>query len=466
MNIVDFFHKSKVNKKILCVCIGIFVWGAIMSFLVPTWQVPDEIAHLNFISEYIGNETMAEQLKENISIQRGRMEFKPEEKMDKQELITSMEEEPSYSYKEMLPKAVSLGVIKYLPSIIGMLIALLLGVPAYWVLQFGEIFSLLFYVFMCYKALRIMPIKKEVMVLIMALPMTLQQAGSVSYDAVLLPLCFYYTAYIFFLKFEKDTIVLTDFLRIIGLIGVITYIKMPYVLFVLLIMILPSEKISIHIGKLEINQQFIKQWGKWFIAVALICVVVISILFKDNRWIQIVYGSLVEWRRSIYLILQTIKVWYGFLITSLVGNFGWLDTPIATEYAMFVCVFIVCISLFNFEKPKKFVLNKKDYCIITLTGLGMTLLTMLSMINHTIMITLYGAEGIDATYEIRTALYQIPYIGGLQGRYFLPFVILFFILIPQVKQTNKNRVIVGIGVFESITFVYTIYVLLCRFWIG
>ena len=94
----------------------------------------------------------------------------------------------------------------------------------------------------------------------------------------------------------------------------------------------------------------------------------------------------------------------------------------------------------------------------------MTLLIMLSMVNHTIMVSLFGAENLDKTYHIREALYQIPYIGGLQGRYFIPFIPLMFLPVPQVKQVKRSSMIVIISVFQILIYGYSIALLLDRYW--
>ena len=92
--------------------------------------------------------------------------------------------------------------------------------------------------------------------------------------------------------------------------------------------------------------------------------------------------------------------------------------------------------------------------------------TTTAMVNHTIMTILYGSEWAEGAYDIRTALYQIPFIGGIQGRYFLPFVSLFFIPLPQVKRVNKKLIWSVVTVFEIVMFIYIIHKLLERYWIA
>ena len=87
------------------------------------------------------------------------------------------------------------------------------------------------------------------------------------------------------------------------------------------------------------------------------------------------------------------------------------------------------------------------------------------MVNHTIMVTLFGSEQSKELYNIREALYQIPYIGGLQGRYFLPFLPLLFLPLPTIKEVKKHVIMIGIIVGEVCIMGYTIFLLLNRYWI-
>lgn len=130
----------------------------------------------------------------------------------------------------MLPKKITVAVIKHLPATIGIYIGIIFGLPAFWVLQLGELFALLFYSYICYKALQIMPIKKNMMAWFMIFPMALQQAASINYDAVLIPLCYLFISYMLYLKYEKTYIELRDIIGIILIWGIITYIKIPYIL--------------------------------------------------------------------------------------------------------------------------------------------------------------------------------------------------------------------------------------------
>ena len=50
-------------------------------------------------------------------------------------------------------------------------------------------------------------------------------------------------------------------------------------------------------------------------------------------------GFVREWKRGIYLLTATGSTWTDFLMTSTVGNFGWLDTPML--FSVVIVIFVV-----------------------------------------------------------------------------------------------------------------------------
>lgn len=446
------------------VAIFMFIMGLVMMNLVPTWQTPDERAHLGMIGNEIGkDDTFADKIYEDIPLKAGPVAQHFEEKVDRELFFQSLTESPEYSRKEMLPEGIRLTVVRHLPATIGVLIGIILGLPSYWVLLLGEFFALLFYVSVCYKALQIMPLKREVFAIVMLMPMAMHQAGSLNYDAVVLPMIFLMIAYVFKMKYQEK-IELFDFVKLTGAWLLISFIKMPYTFLILLVFILPADKIHVRLGKITVDGVLIK---KVKIPVCIVGVIVcgLAIYFLRNVfYIEMILTLVSEWKRSLYLFYQTGVTHTREMIISTVGNFGWLDTPIRYDFAIMVFVMIAGFALVNSD-PKETKLMTWDRVVIWGAAIILCIFTTTAMVNHTIMTILYGSEWAEGTYEIRTALYQIPFIGGIQGRYFLPFVSLFFIPIPQVKRLDKRVVWSIVAVFEIVMFIYIIHKLLERYWI-
>ena len=175
-------NKKMTYEKSFFLLVGII--GFIMLFLIPTWQTPDELTHLKIIGSSIKNERFSELLLKDLGYEENEVVLAPDERVDLKQQEELLLKAPSYSRKEVLPQGISISVISHFPSTVGMITAIIIGLPTYWVLQVGEFFSLIFYLFVCYHSLTIMPIKKGPFAICMALPMALQQAGSIGYDAV------------------------------------------------------------------------------------------------------------------------------------------------------------------------------------------------------------------------------------------------------------------------------------------
>lgn len=446
-------------------CTVMIVIGLLISFLIPTWQTPDEPAHLLMIAQSVHNEKLSENIEKEIGSNDGELQFvKFGKKVNKAKFKKAMTKSPEYTKAEMMPKGISVSIVKHLPATIGIYLGLLLGLPSYWVLQIGEVFALLFYLYICYRALRYMPVKKEVMFLIMMSPIAIQQAGSLGYDAVLLPFCFLFISYVLYLDFTREKIELKNMLILLFMIGFITYLKVPYFFLALICLTLPLRKMEICIGRLEINEAVIVKWRKYVIIAGGVIFVAGVYVFRHNVWIQIIYGMVAESRRGIYLLKETVATWHQYVIISTIGNFGWLDTPMLYGVVIAVYILFLIFAMFNSDKEKKKRFSVIGAVVVWGTFIIMTLLIMLSMVNHTIMVVLFGAENLDKTYHIREALYQIPYIGGLQGRYFVPFIPLMFLPVPQVKQVKKSTMIIIISVFQVLIYGYAIALLLNRYW--
>lgn len=457
--------KIELLSREKTIAIFIFVMGLIFSVMIPTWQIPDEMAHIEMIGNAIGVENIGEIFEEEIPLVRGRIEFQYNEKVDLEEQKEALVQTVTYKRGELLPKKISFSVIKHLPATIGIELGILLGVPVYWVLMLGELFALLFYTIMCYMALSIMPIKKEVLEYVMLFPMALQQAGSLSYDAVLLPLCFVFVAYVFYLKYGKESVGLKEALLLLITLFLIAYIKVPYVFIGLLIFLIPLKKINIDLHVLVIDSRFIKKAG---IPVCILIMLLGGIgiyFFQDNLWVQVVYGFVAEWRRSLWLFYSTGVTLGKSTMISTVGNFGWLDTPMNIYVVYAIFLFLVLISLARDEKTDKLILKKSDVLIILFAFGMLCVFTAMSMSHHTIMTIMFGSEAAPATYKIREALYEIPFIGGLQGRYFLPCVpLLFLIFPPKITMKRKWRHLC-FWIVEIAMYSYSIWLLLDRYWL-
>lgn len=459
------------NCAIRTALILMFLGGLLMSFLIPAGQTPDEPAQLYIIGYGIGQDGLNKTLYSDLSLDWNRLVFHYEEKMELSAWKEAMTRAPGYEKNAILPQGVHLYLIRHLPATVGIVLGGLLGLPTFWVLQLGELMALIFYVAMCGLALKIMPVHKELLLMFMTFPMTLQQAASLNHDNVLLPACFLYVAYIFYMRCEKVRLGWRDVFATLFLFGVIAYMKVPYLFLGLLVFLLPKEKIHLKVFRWEINGAFIKKWRIPLLVVLLAAGAAGIYLVRQNYWIRLLGGMALEWKRTIYLLAASAYTWWDYLITSSVGQFGWLEAALPLWFAIGTYLLMVLFSVWSQGDQRTYAIKGKTRIALWIIFVILCAFTVMAMVNHTIMVTKYGSEAADGTYNIREALYEIPCIGGLQGRYFIPFAILPFLGLPRIKglPAGKNTdgvkawIVVG---YQIIALIFTIVILLKRYWIG
>lgn len=462
LRIVRELLKDREIRKFYIVAMVI---GILMSWMIAVWMIPDEDNHFELIEKAIKNPMFMDNIEESLGMDRGRVEWDETQAVDWKQFTSALVKKPDYTVKEMLPGGFSLSVLKYLPCVAGMELGILLHLPTLWVVQLGEFFSLMLYVFICAQALKVCPFKKGIMAIFMLAPMMMQGAGSISHDAIVVPLVFWVISYVFYLRYEKETIELRDMVKLLVTWLVITYVKVPYTFILLLGLMLPLRKFHVCIGRWEINEGFIKKI-RWPFFITMLVVGGMGIyLFRSNVWIQVIYGVVVEFPRTLYLLAKTAQNFTGHLIVSSVGNFGWLNAPVVPVFGILFYVVLGAIAVVGTDGSAK-KMTKWDRSVVWITFLTLTLMILFSMINHTITTILFGSESSEFQYNIREALYQISFIGGLQGRYFMPFLALFFMQFGSLEKLDQKTTKIVITVFGLITYVYVGYVLLNRFWIA
>lgn len=471
----DNFSSIKIKLPKIFLLISI-IFGIIFSVLFPLYQIPDELTHINMIYEEMNmdvnfyNET-------NGFGDTNRIAHNYNEKVNIEEYF-DFSEKLSISENYNIPK---ITLIKHFPQAIGMIVCEIFNFPIIVSITFAEVLAVLFYSFICYRALKIIPIKKELMMAIMLLPICLQQMGSFSYDAVLLPICFYLISYILYLKLEKKDITLNDCMFLLILLFLIALIKIPYILLGGLIFLIPISKLNLNFHFFKINYDSIKNNKKKLIVIFMIfilfsLIIAIKILSKISYG-RILIAAFLEPLFSIKLIFNSINIYKFGYIKELTGNFGWFDTPTSLLYTIFILISVLIISFMNFKVDgKKKLIDIEDYpftfkdlFLIYFLGIIMIFLIILSMFSWTVYVT--GYTGID-TYsldEIRDLFKIIKVIGGVQGRYFIPIIPLFLIPLYSKKITkilSKFNLSLFLVIYYFILFLYMFIVVLNRYWIS
>lgn len=451
-------------------------FGVAIAFLLPPMQVPDEPVHLARAYHLARGHIMYASIAEDVplSIEKYLQQVESVEissnsskkvNLDKFFKANTMPLHKKVTGKlsdAEKTKAYLIGA--YVPQAVGIFLADLIHLSPYYVLQMGRIFNLLTYILIGSIALQKIPIKKELLMIIMLLPMSLQQAASLSPDALLNTCSFLLIAYILKLKDRTQS---TSYKELIGisLCGiVIISIKMPYVILMLLLVSVPSRafcikgdtnpwlhKIGALVGTMGVPLLFYKLCNLWLVGTQptssveiatsepSIGATIVKILSNLGEFIRIVWDTLIA-RGEFY-------------IESMIGWFGWLDAPLPKIAIMITIAIVIIISLLP-ESEDRGILKQLDRVLFMIFFLG------LSGILWVVSIHWY-----DIPYE------EIQFLEGTQGRYFIAFILLLGLCIsriaPKLEIEHKYKHLASsiVSLYIPWILIMTVSTLLYRYWI-
>lgn len=451
--------KKNKNIKINILFIIIsFIIGVTFSILFPLYQVPDELTHIDMIyeernlnynfldvnDEYTGTENIIK--KSDNRVQTSKY-FDFNKKID-------------LDFEFKLPK---LTIIRHFPQWIGMMLGEFFKVPVFVYITICELMALMFYIYVCNKAISIMPIKKELFMFIMLLPVCCQQMSSFSYDVVLNSFSFLFIAYMFNLKFNEEKINIKNILLTLIILLVIGICKIPYITLGLLYLLLVDYKKLLKKLK-EIKKVWIILGITGLIIFTLICLnFVININF-----VKILLASLSNPIDTFLILCRTmINFIFGYA-ESIVGNLGWFDVKISRLFVVFVYTILLILTFINFKKQEdksKYKFSKKDKIIIFITILILIYVIVLSMFSWTLHINKVPNYNNLSISKYANYLKKTNYIVGVQGRYFIPIIPLILIPIQYKKNIKNFNLNIIIILYYLIFYIYYFIVLLNRYWI-
>ena len=134
--------------------------------------------------------------------------------------------------------------IAYIPQTAGILAGRALGFSPLGCFYTARIFALLFYAFMVFAALRVMPFGKNILMTVALLPMSLGIAASLNTDIVLNAVMFLFMAYVLSQAFKEPPkpIAGKEVAIFLAFCGVIALLKPVYTPIVLLLLMIPKER--------------------------------------------------------------------------------------------------------------------------------------------------------------------------------------------------------------------------------
>ena len=304
----------------------------------------------------------------------------------------------------------------YLAPAVGITIGRLLGLNFIWVYYLGRACNLLLYLGLVILAVRIVPKYKELMLLTAALPMCLHQAVSYSYDVIINGTAFVFFAYVLYLADRGEEVAWKDIWILSAAGMVMCPVKIVYIALMPLVLLIPREKFG-----------SLKRYCLMAAAV-LGCTVIFAAAVQSH----VISGLLIGGQTGAAAVSGKYSVWY--MIDQPAGFAKMVCRTVRSGCVLWVKL-CVGISLAGLSLPVD------EYLI-----LGFILILLLCCLRkdeHVWMSTRYqkivsGLVICAGVFFIVLALmtdtfYGSAAVAGIQGRYFIPYIMPFLLCI----QTNK-----------------------------
>ncbi len=454
--------KNKITIPIVFLII-VFIEGIVFSQVIPLGQVPDEMTHYRFMSEETGLYDFYSELANDVWVVGGFCDIprNPDVKVDnaKFEKVSSSHFDSHLSLSNL---NISIKSVRHLPATIGFVIGIIFGLPILWCTYLAEFFSLLFYALMGFIILKIVPVKKDIFMFCLLLPMSMQQGISVNYDAVLNPCCIFLFAYILKLFYQDEKIKWRNIFVMLGVLIPIAIIKAPYTLIIFSALIIPLSKYDLKIRNFDLVY-YIKKY--WLITLLLFvsCVMLLVYLGRGNTYIKALVSDFLNIGDTFSLFQRTISEFSYYHLQQLIGMFGWLDSTVSSMFIIFTIVILTYLNCNRTEDTGEVVLNTARRIIMFVAGLLVMLLIYIALQAWTYEILGYDIYGGIDKYG--TYISKIDLILGVQGRYFIPCLPILLVAVSG-DSVRKNKISYYIvqGIYYSISFISVIILLHSRYW--
>ena len=328
------------------------------------------------------------------------------------------------------PLATTYNPILYFPQVIGLALGMGFGFNDRWVFLFGRIFSLIFYVGICYFILKTTTVSKRGLFVLFAMPMSVYLAASYSADMVQNSLSFLYLYLIVAAVKSSASFTRKNWLVFLVLISFLALTKPVSALLPLLALAIPTARFGSERKKLL----FMASQLAICLVVIVGWTVIVSLMNEELMTHPSVIGVIDPAKQLLYVLLNpfaaikmVLRTLYGFnyvytgayfYLYSFVGWFGWLTAPMP-DFVYFLFLIGLALAVLG-DMQNKFTLTRNQKLIF---------LSVLFLYVVGIILSMYifwtppGAE----------------IAKGIQGRYFIPIVPLLLYLAASLRRPKWER---------------------------
>ena len=430
-----------LEKRFLILAIGL---GALFIIFLPPGQSPDEITHYRRaygISE--GVLVATEPINELGAIGSPIP-------IDANEVITNAPERGTYAKlfswllkpeseeksNQPYTNFALYNFICYLPQTLAALIGKVLGFSTLAIAYLMKIFDFIVWLILTYFAIKLIPKFKTFIAFVALLPITIQEATSLSPDSLAIGLGLFMISYVLYLAHSKKDLLRKRELIILYVMAILAGLcKIVYFPLALLYLAIPKERFG------SKKQKLIH-----------LCAILSLTLLINLSWLSISSGLLIEFNPGVDpkaqvlgVLSDPLKFIMVIFRTIVDQNQLWLNNMLG-----------ITLGSFNFNLSSLHFLFSFGIFIILIVQRNETLkITLFSRIIFGMVFVMIVAL-IFASLYVEWTAYGAGTIDGVQGRYFLPILPLIPIVISRKPSSLKNpaliseRTILSYSLFVSI----------------
>lgn len=293
--------------------------------------------------------------------------------------------------------------IVFLPSAAGISVGRLLGLSFFMTIMLGRTFNLFIYAFLCWFALRLIPFGKSAFGMITLLPISLQQAASISYDAIIIGYLFLFIAVV--LKMAADEHIGKLDISLAIILSALIFLTKGGVytpLFLLFILVFKKHHTTPFSIKIKVAASItaLALFSLFFVKFMPLLKTLLGDTADSGAVSYSVSYFLQNPGNFLAILWRTVQNMDPLLSGILGGKLSWLDVE-----ANWYCLIILLIGLMLLANEKSCHKNDRGH-YKTVFAASSVLSMFLIILSMLLTYTAYGAMN----------------IGGVQGRYFLPLL--------------------------------------------
>ncbi|MBQ2938161.1 MAG: DUF2142 domain-containing protein [Clostridia bacterium] len=439
INIIYNFRKSDKKIEKIFLNIAIPIGMLYLMFMIPG-HVPDETTH--FIKAYdvsMGNlvTKMDENGDSSITVPVGLTSYNHTEVKNYNDFINLTKTKTDYNNTEkVISTAQGNSFIMYIFPAVAFLLTRIMNINIIFGILLGRIFNFIFFLICSYFAIKKISFGKLVLAVYMLMPTCMQQATSISADAFINSILLYYIAYSIYMIFKKDKLSKKEILGYIVLTGLVGILKMVYILIA-------------GVGFLIIKRKDLTKKEKTIIilitivfgSIVMLASYISSTKYTSTTEANIIYQEQfnVNSSEQIALIMKNpkhvikafINDWYymgkHYVYMAIGSELGWLEIKPSETI---ITAYLILLILATVSEKNQEEFNMKNKIWLMLISMGVIALVEIAMYTG---FTPIGAE----------------FIGGVQGRYYIPIYILLLLCLSKkenyVKIKNSKNIFILIA---------------------